>query len=94
MLKAKKIDFEWLHDEHSPNPTCHRTIGNGFSAYVLIPYDGENDPQGGSGTWNAVAQNRGQSGFPSKAAAIAYCEQTIRDYAQAAVNRASNFLET
>ena len=93
MLKAKKIDFVWTHDEHSPNPTCWRTIGNGYSAYVLIPYDHGNDPETERGTWNGVAQNRGQTEFGSRDDAIAYCEKTIRDFAQVACNSASNFLD-
>lgn len=93
MLKAKHIEFDWTFDEHSESPCCWRTIGNGYSAYVLIPYEGENDPAKGIGTWNGVAQQRGQSGFASKQEAMEYCERTIRDYAQAAVNKASNFLD-
>jgi hypothetical protein len=60
---------------------------------VYIPYEKGNDPASGVGAWCGVAQQRGQSGFPSKEAATAYCEETIRDYAQATVNGASNFID-
>jgi hypothetical protein len=92
MLKAKHIEFEWTHDTDNVNPTCWRTIGNGFSAYVLIPYDQGNYPAMERGTWLGVAQNKGVTGFASKDEAILYCEQVIREFAQVAVNRASNFL--
>lgn len=96
-IKVKPFLFDWTHDEHSPNPTCHRLSGNGYSAYVLIPFEGPdnkgNDPESGIGTWNGVANNLGKMGFTSKADAVAYCEKTIRDFAQVSINGASNFLE-
>lgn len=92
-VRVKPLRFDWRHDEYSPNPTCMRTQGDGFSAYVLIPYEGDNDPAQGTGTWNGVAQNRGQSGFLTQQDALKYCEDTIREFAQVSINRASNFLE-
>lgn len=88
-----EFKFDWTHDECAENPTTHRVIGNGYSAFVYIPYDDGNDPESGTGTWNGVAQNRGQSNFASKKDAVAYCERTIIDFAQVAINSASNFLD-
>lgn len=93
-VEVRPLEFVWTKDEHSPNPTTYRTAGDGFSAYVLIPYEGDNNPEGGTGTWNGVAQHRGEDGFASKDEAIAYCEKTIRDFAQVSLNRASNFITT
>lgn len=87
-----EFDFAWEHDEFSENPTTYRVFGNGYSAYVLILYEGENNPEAHTGTWNGVAQNRGQSGFSTKEAAIEYCETTIREFAQEKINAASNFI--
>lgn len=90
--KVKPLVFDWTH-QPTENPSEHITIGNGYSARVYIPYERGNDPASGVGTWCGVAQQRGQSGFPSRETATAYCEETIRDYAQATVNGASNFID-
>ena len=53
-----------------------------YSVYVLIPYEEGHDPSAGVGTWNGVANVSGQSGFPTKEAAMRYCEDTIQKNAE------------
>lgn len=73
--------FNWTLDATSQNPSCWRCEGNGFFAYVLIPYDPGNDPAAGIGKWNANPNHRGKIGFASRQEAMTYCEESIRTQA-------------
>lgn len=63
-----------------------------YSAYVLIPYEDGHDPCAGVGTWNGVANYTGQTGFPTKEAAMRYCEDTIRNEAERAIKNALRWI--
>lgn len=87
-VKIKPLTFGWSRDESRPNPSCWRCEGEGFFAYVLIPYDPGNDPAAGTGKWNANPNHRGRVGFETREAAMAYCEEAIRRQAASEVKRA------
>lgn len=87
-VKVKPLTFEWAKDESIPNLSCWRCEGEGFFAYVLIPYDPGNDPAAGIGKWNANPNHRGRMGFETREAAMAYCEEVIRRQAASEVKHA------
>lgn len=82
MLKAKRMLFEWK--DGAPGTNRVFTIGNGYSAVVTKRQldDG----------WIATAQSTHLGTFDDKQSAKDACEAHIREFAQAAVNSASNFL--
>jgi len=87
-VTVKPLHFEWFKDADSPNQTTWRCKGDGYFAYVLIPYDLGNNPAIGAGKWNANPNHRGRMGFDTREAAMAYCEETIRRQAASEVKDA------
>lgn len=86
-VTVKPLVFSWRKDDDQ-NPSCWRADGDGFFAYVLIPFDAGYDPSRGVGLWNANPNHRGRIGFATSAEAMAYCEASIREQAEGDLRRA------
>ena len=90
--QIKPLAFDWQpKDRGNPSEMIIQT--DDYSAYVLIPYDKGHDPRAGIGTWNGVANHKGETGFPTREAAMRYCEDTIRADAERAVKKAMRWIE-
>ena len=89
--QVKQLHFDWQPKDRG-NPSEWVIDTDDYSAYVLIPYEDGNDPSAGVGMWNGVANYRGQSGFPTKEAAMRYCEDTIRNKAERAIKNALRWI--
>lgn len=90
--RIKPLHFDWQPSDRG-NPSALVLHTDDYSAYVLIPYEDGYDPGAGIGTWNGVANHKGKSGFPTKEAAMRYCEDTIRRDADRAVKNALRWID-
>ena len=90
--QIKPLAFDWQpKDRGNPSEMIIQT--DDYSAYVLIPYGKGHAPRAGIGTWNGVANHKGETGFPTREAAMRYCEDTIRADAERAVKKAMRWIE-
>ncbi|OWJ80422.1 hypothetical protein [Haematobacter genomosp. 1] len=92
-LTMKPFDFRWK-SKASPNPSVMELHHDDYSAYVVIPYDPGFDPAAGIGLWSGVSNYKGKAGFATREDAMRYCEDTIRNDAQRAINAARKWLAT
>lgn len=90
-LKVKPLPFDW-QKKACENPTAMEIKTDDYSAYILIPFDPGCDPHNEIGTWNGVANHKGQTGFATKEAAMRYCEDTIMADAERAVEGARRWI--
>lgn len=90
-LTLKELNFDWAPGT-STNPSQMVLKTEDYSAYVLIPYDPGYDPAAGKGSWNGMANHKGQSGFPDRESAMRYCEETIRKDAEKILRQAERWV--